>query len=207
MKKFIAIFLAVLFMLSLAACGGGEGTEDGGDDSVKVSRGVITGDAYKNTFAGFTFTKPEDWVYLSDEEIGNTIDAGQAGLDLNAIQETLAKKASVYDMAASNVAGESVMIIYENTMLTAFKKISADEYLTSVKTQLNGVSSVEYSFGKVEDITLGSTEYKKLTVEAESSGVTFIQAYYVRMVENYAVGVVVTTFSDESLANIEAMFS
>lgn len=226
MKKLIAILLAALFALSMAACGS-DNTPDTPDapdttaaaqntdgetttekaEKVKVSRGVITGDVYENTFAGFTFTKSADWAYLTDDEIAATVDVGQAQLDLNSIEEALAEKASIYDMTAMSELGESVMVCYENTMLTTFRKITADEYINALKTQLQNVSTIQYTLGDVSDATLGDTEFKKFTVSAVTNGVEMTQAYYIRAIDQYIVGVIATAFSAEGIASIEAMFN
>ena len=219
MKKLIALLSVAAIMLSFTACFGNKNETNTPDPSSpsaqatnedsnkKVARGTISGDVYTNEFAGITFTKTADWNFLSDDEIASTINAGQADLDLNVIEEALAKKASIYDMAAMSTMGQSVMTVYENTMLTAFKKLTADEYIDALKTQLSNVSGISYTIGDVTDATLGSTQFKKLTVKAVTNDVELIQVYYTRAVGAYIVGVVVTAFSDSEITEIEAMFS
>jgi hypothetical protein len=171
-----------------------------------VSRGEVNGDVYTNAFAGFTFTKPADWAYLTDEEIAQTIDLGSEVVDLNAIEEALAKKASIYDMAVQDAYGNSVMICYENTMLSAFREISLDEYESIMKTNLEAVPSIDYTFQSSEDIKLGDATYRKMLFSAEAQGVTMSQAYYARVIGKYVITVILTS-SNEDIATMEAMFT
>ncbi len=220
MKKIIAVLLAALFALSLVSCGSGDVPDASQDDvgetttetaeAVKVSRGVITGDVYVNEFAGFTFTKPADWIYFTDEEIVNAMDGAQKENDRNFIQEALVEKASIYDMIAQSHTGGNVVVCYENTMLTAFRKLTADEYLDELKQKIVNESSDRHtvvSFEDIEDVFFGITEYKKITANVISNGVEMKQAWYIRAVGGYIVGIVITAGSDLEIANIEAMFS
>ena len=199
MKKIISVLMCALLMFSLVACGGaGESTE--------LSRGMILGNIYTNNFAGFTFTKPSGWDYLTDEEIAETINIGQNALDLNAIEEALAKKATIYDMAASDPAhGNSVMICYENTRLTAGFNLSEDDYIEQMKKQIQNSGVYDYEFIGSEDSTLSGTAFKKVVFKAYPEGIEINQAYYIKAIDNYIVAVIVTA-TTESVEAIEAMF-
>ena len=64
MKKFFALLLAALMVVTLVACNLG---------GPELSRGEIDGNVYKNEFLGIEFTKPASWRYYSDEEIASTM--------------------------------------------------------------------------------------------------------------------------------------
>lgn len=222
MKKLIALLMSTALLLSLAACSGGNDTADttaAGTNTVvdeaekeqtnnkKLSAGTIDGDVYTNDFMGITFTKPADWRYLTNEEIAQTINAGQELMDTNALAEALSEKASYYDMSVQNsTGGENVLICYENTLLTALRQLTADEYITAVTQQLNGLSEITYTIGETEDATLGELSFRKFTATAEVSGVELVQSYYIREAGNYIFGIIITSSSD-SIATIEAMFN
>lgn len=221
LKVLTAILLALMFVLFAMGSGSGEPVEN--DDIVindnvdigepteapeavkkTVSRGTISGNVYTNDFAGFTFTKPSDWVYATDEEIAQTINAGQSMLDLSLLEEALSTTASIYDMYAVDDYGNNVMVCYENTMLTAFRELTVDEYVESFKTQLLSVDTYDYELSSTEDITLGGTAYKKVVATADYNGYTITQAYYITIIDNYAVSIILTS-STMDIAEMEAM--
>lgn len=183
-----------------------EDTTEAKPSKTKVSRGEINGDVYSNAFAGFTFTKPADWAYLTDDEIAQTVNLGQNVLDLNSIEEALSKAASIYDMSANDESGNSVMVCYENTMLTAFREITVEEYESIMKTNLAGVEGITYEYKSSEDVELGNATYRKILFSAEAQGVSMSQAYYARVVGKYVITVIITS-STEDIETMEAMFT
>lgn len=219
MKKVISIFICAVLVFSLAACTGGKTDTDKATDTsstnapvqtteapkskVEISRGTIEGDVYTNEFAEFRFTKPAEWKFLSDEEIASTINIGQDALDLNFLEKALAEKSTIYDMASQDEYGNSVMVCYENTMISALREISVDEYTQIMKTQLAAVEEIEYEFQSSEDIKIGETDFRKLVFSATTQGYTITQAYYVKAIGKYVVTVIVTAVEDVSA--IEAM--
>ena len=225
MKKLISLILCAAFILALAACSGNEGTENEkttvNDASISetqnneitetkeetnktVSRGTIADDVYTNEFADFTFTKPSTWIYLTDEEISEQINAGQDVLDLNSIEKALAEKSSLYDMAALDSFGNNVIICYENTMVSGLKKFTAEEYIEVLDASLVKVSGFTYTLNEKEDIKLGDTEFKKVVYTVISEGSEITQAYYVRAIDKYVVAVIVTATTMD-ISEIEAM--
>ncbi len=229
MKKFkalTAVLLALMFVLFAMGSGEKSPEKPVADDDVvvndivdvdepteaptpvkkEVSRGTIVGDVYTNDFVGVTFTKPADWTYATDEEIAQTINVGQDMIDLNAFEEALSKTASIYDMYAVDAYGNNVMVCYENTMLTAFRELTVDEYESILISNITGLASPSYTFEGSEDVTLGDTTFRKTTFTATYEGVTLTQAYYGTIIDQYAVSIILTS-STMDLATMEAMFS
>ncbi len=223
MKKLIAVLMCAVLLFSLAACSGGNGADDiettvstteagttkaetTEKPAASISRGTIDGDVYTNDFAGFTFTKPAEWRFLTDKEISETINIGQDILDLNALEKTLSEKATVYDMASQDENGNSVMLCYENTMLTALREVSLDEFEQSMKKNLASIEEINYDFQSSENIKLGDTSFRKLLYTADFDGYEMYQAYYIRIIGKYVITIILTS-STEEIATMETMFS
>ena len=228
MKKLLAVLLALTMLFAFAACGGGEdknqndndtgiNTNNGSDldaapdnsedETAKPLRGSVSGDVYTNEFAGITFTKPAEWKYLSDKELAETVNIGQDALDLSDLEVALAETATVYDMAAMDEAyGNSVMVLYENTLLSGGRKVTAEEYVSLLKTSLGEQTALSYTFESESKALLGDTEFIRGVFSAETNGVTLKQAFYVRVVDKYAIAVAVTLTNTE-ITEAEAMFS
>ncbi len=173
--------------------------------ATKVSRGKISGDIYTNAFAGFSFTKPADWTYLTDEEISQTINVAQEVADLTAIEKALSEKGAIYDMAAMDAYGNSVMIGYENTMVTASRKVTLDEYEQLISQKLETLSYADYETVSSENVKLGNATYRKVVLSVNISGIEITQIYYARVVEEYVINVVISAGSIDA-NSIEACF-
>ncbi len=222
MKKILAIFMALVVFSSFAffAIGSSDDsspstqndsvTPDNDDTTAapvkKVSRGTISGNVYSNEFVGLSFTKPADWTFATDEELKATIDAGAEYTNYSDLELTLSESATVYDMQTSDSMGNSVMVLYENTMLSAFKKMTEDEYLENLKAGLQNVNGITYTFKGTNNVTLGDETFKRATFSASANGATIDQYYYVKSFDKYVVSIIVTT-TTKDIAEIETMFS
>lgn len=214
MKKIIALLMCLALVFSLAACsdnnGGANVTPDADvvDGAKALSRGSIEGDVYTNDFIGITFTKGADWTYLSDAEMAQTLNAGQEIMDINTLEKVLSETATVYDMSVSNTDGtNNVMVLYENTMLTAFKEVTADEYAGYLEASLKKVEGQTYTRVSKENVKLGDTDFTKLLYSVAVDGVEISQAYYIKTIGKYAVAVLVTGLTADDITAMEAMFS
>ncbi len=224
MKKIIAIIMCLALVISLAACSNNNGgdvdatvtpdaevvdsTNETKDEPVAktLSRGSIDGDVYTNDFIDITFTKPADWTYLSDAEMAETLNAGQKIMDISALEMALSKTATIYDMSASNADGNSIMVCYENTMLTALREVTAEEYAGYLEDGLKKVEGYTYERVSSEQISLGNAEFTKLLYSVTVDGVEITQAYYIKTVGKYAISVIATS-TNIDIPTMEAMFS
>ena len=222
MKKILALLMCFALVFSLAACS----NDNGGDADANVtpdadvvdtennstikalSRGSVEGEVYTNDFIDVTFTKPADWTYLSDAEIAATLNNGQEIMDLNTLEKVLAETATVYDMSASNADGtNNIMVLYENTMLTAFRELTADEYAGYLEDALKKVEGQTYTRVSKENVKLGNADFTKLLYSVTVEGVEICQAYYIKTIGKYAVAVLVTGITADDITAMEAMFN
>lgn len=222
MKKMAAILLAITMMAGFTACGSfaesvKEGVGEGIDSAVEevaqevnseVTRGVIDGNVYTSDFSGITFTKPDNWSYYTDEQLAELVNIGVEQLEADNLTKALTEVASVYDMCASDVTGSSVMVCYENTDMTLTKGKTPEEYMELLQKQLKEMqSTLDYTFGEIETVTLGGEEYTKLTAYASTGGVEMTQYYYSRYVGKYMASIIITDTVGTQVEDIEAMFS
>lgn len=213
-KILLALLLTALFVLSALGSGESSSSSDTpvADDNVvetaapskELSRGTITGDTYANEFADFTFMKPTDWTFATDDEIAETINLGQDILDLSNLEQALSNTASVYDMYAHDDYGNSVMVCYENTLVSGGRTYTVDEYVSILTSNMESVESPSYTFISSEDVTFGHTDYQKLVFVGNYDGVEINQAYYITVIDNYAISII-TTSATETLDSLEAL--
>ncbi len=224
MKKILALLMCFALVFSLAACSNDNGgnadanetpdasvvdsTNDAKDEPVAKtpSRGTVEGDVYTNDFIGITFTKGADWTFLTDEEIAERTNTSLDVFDYNSVQEALAKTATMHDMFVVDQNGNNVNIIFENTMLTAMKKLTIDEYVTALQAQFDNLEGYEYEILSREEVTLGDASFTKLTSILTIGEQAVNQACYIKIADQYVTTITVTP-TTETIDSIEAMFS
>ncbi len=236
MKKILAIILALTLLLSLCSCNFSDKdlTEELGklndivsnlnegiinlditEDVVSkiqeiipsVSRGVIEGNVYKSKFSGITFTKPDSWVYSTDEEIAAAMNMGAEMLNQGEFEKTMAQVKSVYDMRAiSATTGANISVQYENLALSLMSSMTEEQYIDAFIGIINDQEGVEIKNDVKSSIKLGDKEYTKVEYVLSMSGVEVNQAVYVRKIGNYMNSIIVTLVT-ETVEEIEAMFS
>lgn len=236
MKKLLAILLALAMVMSLAACGSApaddddkkdkddkeivetteetteeETTEEAPEEVIEegvIVKGTIDGDVYKNPSMGITFTKPESWVYSTDEEIADMNGADyEEYSDPEDFQDFLDSAGSFYDMAVEQPdSGSNVMVLVEDLSVYDSVGISAEDYQDMLAETFLATGMYELD-GEYTDVTLGDAEYSRAVYSCEVSGVTISQAYYIAMNGDYVICIIVTPGAGDDIASIEAMFS
>ncbi len=223
-KILLALLLTALFVLS--ALGSGENSsssdvpveddyvadvyepeaEEPVEEAKEFTRGVVDGDVYTNEFLGFTFTKPSDWRFLSDEEMAERMNTTMDVFEYNSVEEALAETATMYDMYVGDAYGNSAIIIYENLMITAQGTVTIDEYIYYMEAQFQNLSEYDYEILSQEEVYIGDSSFTKLTSVMTYQGQEITQASYIKIVGEYAVTITVTP-TTETIDSIEAMFN
>ncbi|MBQ2810532.1 MAG: hypothetical protein IJF11_06545 [Clostridia bacterium] len=209
MKKLISLLLAVIMAVMLVSC---DSTKDQDDDPPKVkvelSRGTIDGDVYKNEYLDFEFTKPESWVYSTDEEIASLLNLSVDTILGDKFKDALNTNPSLYDMmVVDSLTSTNISVGYENLSKTFSSNITEKQYVESLKKQLENVSDMTVVFpDTLEKAMLGNTEFSKAVCTTTVYNTTMNQIYYLRKVDGYMAYVIVTIPNGYTIAQIEAMF-
>lgn len=204
MKRTVSVFLAMLLLFCLAGC---ETTAELKDRlNARITRGTIKENVYKSEFTGITFTKPDHWRYLTDEELAKAMSIGIEALDANTFEKSAMEYSNILDMMVINDAtGLNVTIGYENLSLTNGNSISEEEYLSAMTEYLKTMGDT--ITGEAETITLSSENYLKATFTVVIDGVEMETTYYLRLIGD--IMAVITVASPKNIVdrNIESMFS
>lgn len=170
MKKLIALLLALVMILSFAACSNDEPAENESEPENSQSeqpetpdepsepeepaepeqpkqdriRGNVDSLVYTNDVAGITFTAPEGRVYYTDEQIAETWGYSSSEILTKESAEALENTDIVYDMYCQNVnTGASVNINFENLNVLYSMILDEKAYLEISKTSLSEAFSAE----------------------------------------------------------------
>lgn len=212
MKKLLALTLAVVMALLLVSCNSAPSNEgEQPDDSKKVtelSRGTIEGDVYTSEYLGISFTKPESWVYSTDEEIAAMVNLGVDMVLGENFKEALENNPTIYDMMAVDIiTRSSINVGFENLSKTFATNITVEQYVQALKAQVANVSGMTVTFPEsIETVKLGETEFTKVDCTVTVQGVSMKQVYYLKKVDKFMSFIIVTIPSGYTTEQIEAMF-
>ena len=213
MKKILALTLVLAMSLSLISCSlipfdiGGQNDDDKGSTPV-LSRGTIEGNVYTSEYLGVSFTKPESWVYSTDEEIAAAVNMGVDMFINENFKDALENNLSIYDMMViDSITRSNINVGFENLAKSFSSNITVDQYIESLKSQLAQISSMKVTFPESsKTVKLSGTEFTKLQCTTTTQGITFTQVYYLRKVDKYIGFIIATIPSGYSVEQIEAMF-
>jgi len=209
MKKFLAIILTVITALLLVSCvflnRSALGSITGNKE---ISRGVIEGSVYKNEYLGFEFTKPESWVYSTDEEIAALVNLSVDTMLGDKFKDALENNPAVYDMmVVDSITRTNIGICYENLSKSFSSNITEQQYIDALKKQLSNLSSMTVEFPEsYETAKLGQTEFTKVVCTSSTQGLSMKQIYYIKKLDGFMAVIVATVPSGYSVEQIEAMF-
>lgn len=199
MKRFLVLTLAMLMSLGCVSC----------NSVVLMSHGAVDNNVYKSDFTGITFTAPDGWTYLSDEEIAQLANYSAEELFDEEFADAVSEMKTFTDMMVTDPkTGTNVNILYENLGLSGNTELSLEDYLNAsveqMKTQMTGLSvKLEGS----ENVTLSGESYLRAQLSTSFSGVNMSQYLYMRKIGNYMVVMTVTITTGYELSDVEAMFS
>lgn len=165
------------------------------------ARGKYEGNIYKSDFAGLTFEKPDDWDYMSSSELANEMGlSGNALTDEN-VAATYTEEGYIYDMYALSPDGGNVIFYLENAL-------GGDEqdYIESIKLELQADEEVTYSDVEVGTRTLGGAQYRSVATRGEYEGMKICQTYYLKVVDGVMCAAIITALDETELADTEACF-
>ncbi len=213
MKKIVVLLLSALVLFSFTSCNLVESVERAVVDVVKengteITRGTVEGNVYTSQFSGITVTAPENWEYMSEDELTALTNESVDAVDASSIVKSLAELAIGFDMVVQDPEyGTNIMIMYENYSVIG-ETSSVEERVGDIKDEISEESGGNYEMLTDETVTLGGESYRKLEFRYESEGIALGQAYYVRMIEDVVLSVV-ATYADgfATSSEIEAMFS
>ena len=165
MKKFTAMFLALMLILSLCACGeknvsgtlSPQESQTGAAETVEEPEvdfqlGVTTGGKYENAFLGIGCSLDDSWTFAGQEELAQMIGTTAELFD----DEKYAEKAESLDMvqdmyASTNEGMETINVLIQNMGLLYGAAISEEKYVElGVEEMKEAVGSAGFELQSIE---------------------------------------------------------
>lgn len=201
MKRFVSALLAVLLMFCLACCtDGSEDTQSG------ISRGTVKDNVYTSKTTGLTFTKPEEWRFLSDKELAQALSISEEAISEKEFASSLEEYPNLLDMMVmDDTTGFNLTVGYENLTVTMGETVTEAEYMDAMTEYLQTMGNV--SSEEPETVTLSGYEYLKASFSVEIDGVLMKTEYYIRLIDNYMNVITAAYTADITDVDIESLFS
>ncbi len=196
MKKFFALIMAVLMILSFAAC-----------DADNVYGNFVNDIIYENQFAGIGFNLPEDWDFYTDDELNKlyhqSIDAMPDGNE-----DYVSSVRSFYDMGAHCSGSSDLVLVHLSRSGVPISDADWNETLQAIVTsyEYTGYSDMESEHIKVN---ISDVEFDAIKSKGKYMGSEFYPAYFLQVIfarEDYAVNVTIGTIGDDKTAELLGNF-
>ena len=184
-----------------------EKVEEETPNNITPSRGVVSGNVYKSSYFGITFTKPSDWRYATDEEMLQImgISSGLIEEDYKAYFEKAIQDSSVYDMMVISPTNANVIVTCQKIDTTM--TVSESEFLNLLAATMREVYTYELTFGSVNKGYLGNQNYYYMDLTMQVGGIPVSQRYYARYENGYVVTIILSSQNASDFAEMEKMFS
>lgn len=184
-----------------------EAEGDGEAASGKYAKGGVSETGWESEFFGLRYTAPEGMGMSTEEELNELMGLGQEVLsdDFSELQLKYAELTSVYEMmSVADDQTTNVVVTVEKLM----GKMDASQYVSALEQGLSQVSAISYTLiSDDETVKIGNGDYIKVSYQAESSGVSMYQDYYVRVVDDRAIALTLTYIDESARDNVLNAFT
>lgn len=183
MKNLLKLFLVITLGLTLSAC------SNQSEEYETYVRGEWQETIYTNDFVGLTFTYPEGFTLLTDEELINMfeiqLDESELDEQKDSFEEAMKLATTFFDFTLMNYnTGENVMLMVEDLTKTNSIDVTTDVYMDLFIDNLTSVLEYSYVIGDEYEVVIAGETYRVVDVTIEDMA---IQKVYIRKKSKYMI--------------------
>lgn len=183
MKNLLKLFLVITLGLTVSAC------SNQSEEYETYVRGEWQETIYTNDFVGLTFTYPEGFTLLTDEELINMfeiqLDESELDEQKDSFEEAMKLATTFFDFTLMNYnTGENVMLMVEDLTKTNSIDVTTDVYMDLFIDNLTSVLEYSYVIGNEYEVVIAGETYRVVDVTIEDMA---IQKVYIRKKSKYMI--------------------
>ncbi|MGI6028765.1 MAG: hypothetical protein ACOX81_05110 [Candidatus Heteroscillospira sp.] len=207
MKRYSVLFFLILSLLLCAACGAPEATPTPAQPSdtpkPHFESGVIEDSVYSNTYLKLSFTLPEDWSFLDQDEFLQRFDDNFNQVASELEVGSLPENSTYYEFYAQGQSGESIVMTVENLAAhDGGKLLTVKDFVATLSEQFAQLTSVNYTIG--ESYTQHLAGRDMIILPLEVSDVELMQHCCVFRSGDYMVTLTFSAQDAQELASLES---
>lgn len=221
MKKLFVLLLALVVVMTFAACGGeenirGEQKVEGSSSAENVSDvnsdeefsfGDVSGLNYENKFIGIGCNLDSEWTFYTDEQIKelNNIAMDAVGEE---VEELIKDADVVYDMYAERNGGlDNINVNLEKINPVQLALIDIEEnYIKIAPTLVTGYENMGFTNITYEtgSVNIDGREFACLNVGSEIQGIKMYQSIISVKCSGYLANITFTTAGENTIDDLVA---
>ena len=213
MKKWIALLLAALLVMSLAACSPSTPAEnqntatepaadapatdsaapESTEPEVDFEAGTVENNTYTSSLLGITATLDENWYFLDREEIAKKLEDGSTYADMYATDQSTGATVNVN---IQNV-GLTALLVSEEAILEA----AEGEVIAALESM--GLTDVKYELGTMQ---FAGKEHACVYITGQINGTTLYETQVCLKNGNYVGSITASTVGGDGTGEILGAF-
>ncbi len=165
-------------------------------ENSEFSKGTVSESGWESQWLGMRFTAPDGTRMASEEELAELMGISEDLLseDLSDIQIKYAELTSVREMMCYDERTKANVIVSVDRLPL---KMSEEAYAEQLELSLSAVSAMKYEKAdEDEQVEIAGTSYLRSGYHVEAMGQSLHTDYYIRMIDDRVVSVVVTYGED-----------
>lgn len=173
-----------------------------GENASQFAKGIVSESGWESQWINMRFTAPDGTRMASEEELDELMGISEELLaeDLSDMQMKYAELTSVREMMCYDERTKTNVIVSVDRLPL---KMSEEIYAEQLEQSLLAVSAMTYEkAGEDEEVEIAGGSYLRSCYQVEAMGQHLRTDYYIRMIEDRVVSVVLTYGEDgEELAS------
>ena len=166
------------------------------EENSEFSKGTVSESGWESQWLGMRFTAPDGTRMASEEELAELMGISEELLaeDLSDVQIKYAELTSVREMMCYDERSKANVIVSVDRLPL---KMSEEAYAEQLELSLSAVSVMKYEKAdEDEQVEIAGISYLRSDYHVEAMGQNLHTDYYIRMIDDRVVSVVVTYGED-----------
>ena len=159
-------------------------------------KGILTETDFASEYLDLRFTLSGDgFVMATEEDMHEMMGLGAEIMDMDSKLLEYAKLTTVYEMMVSTIDGTTNVMVFSEKL--SMRNLTVEQYCAALIAQLEVVPNMDYEVeDEIVSVEVAGQSYEQVTTSTAAYGVTMVQKYLVRKLDDRIVGFIITDATD-----------